>query len=60
MIYVPTDNTVANNTEIVNNICQPAGVPVVYEALFGEHADEKKIIYFPYQLVRRNFRKLLQ
>ena len=29
MIYVPTDNTVANNTEIVNNICQPAGVPVV-------------------------------
>ena len=28
-IYVPTDNTVANNTEIVNNICQPAGVPVV-------------------------------
>ena len=29
VIYVPTDNTVANNTEIVNNICQPAGVPVV-------------------------------
>ena len=28
-LYVPTDNTVANNTEIVNNICQPAGVPVV-------------------------------
>ena len=23
VIYVPTDNTVANNTEIVNNICQP-------------------------------------
>ena len=29
VIYVPTDNTVANNTEIVNNICTPAGVPVV-------------------------------
>ena len=29
VIYVPTDNTVANNTEIVNNICTPAGVPVI-------------------------------
>lgn len=29
VIYVPTDNTVANNTEIVYNICVPAGVPVV-------------------------------
>lgn len=29
VIYVPTDNTVANNTELVNNICLPAGVPVV-------------------------------
>ncbi len=29
MIYVPTDNTVAANTEIVNNICQPAGIPVI-------------------------------
>ncbi len=29
VIYVPTDNTVANNTEIVNNICLPAGIPVV-------------------------------
>ena len=29
VIYVPTDNTVAANTEIVNNICQPAGVPVI-------------------------------
>ena len=27
VIYVPTDNTVAANTEIVNNICQPAKVP---------------------------------
>ena len=27
-IYVPTDNTVASNTEIINNICAPAKVPV--------------------------------
>ena len=29
VIYVPTDNTVANNTELVNNVCQPAGVPII-------------------------------
>ena len=29
VIYVPTDNTVASNTEIINNICQPAGIPVI-------------------------------
>ena len=29
VIYVPTDNTVAANTGIIDNICQPAGVPVV-------------------------------
>lgn len=29
VIYVPTDNTAASNAEIINNICQPAGVPVV-------------------------------
>lgn len=29
VLYVPTDNTVASNTEIINNICQPAGVPVI-------------------------------
>ena len=29
VVYVPTDNTVANNTGIVDNICRPAGVPVV-------------------------------
>ncbi len=28
VIYVPTDNTVANNTGIVSNICRPAKVPV--------------------------------
>lgn len=29
VIYVPTDNTVAANTGILDNICQPAGVPVI-------------------------------
>lgn len=29
VIYVPTDNTVASNTEIINNICLPAGIPIV-------------------------------
>lgn len=29
VIYVPTDNTVASNTGIIDNICRPAGVPVV-------------------------------
>lgn len=29
VIYVPTDNTAASNTEIINNICIPAGVPVI-------------------------------
>ncbi len=29
LIYVPTDNTVAANTGIIDNICRPAGVPVV-------------------------------
>ena len=28
-LYVPTDNTVASNAEIIQNICQPAGIPVV-------------------------------
>ena len=28
-IYVPTDNTVASNTEIINSICLAAGVPVI-------------------------------
>ena len=27
-IYVPTDNTAASNTEIINNICTPKQVPV--------------------------------
>lgn len=29
VIYAPTDNTVASNAELVNNICLPAGVPVI-------------------------------
>ena len=29
LIYVPTDNTVASNTEIIDNICRPAGQPVI-------------------------------
>ena len=29
VIYVPTDNTVAANAEIINNICLPAKVPVI-------------------------------
>ncbi len=29
VIYVPTDNTVAANTEIINSICQNAKVPVI-------------------------------
>lgn len=29
VIYVPTDNTVANNTGVIDNICRPADVPVI-------------------------------
>lgn len=29
VIYLPTDNTVASNTGIVDSICQPAGIPVI-------------------------------
>lgn len=29
VIYVPTDNTVASNKGIIDNICQPAKVPVI-------------------------------
>ena len=29
VIYVPTDNTAASNTEIIKNICMPAKTPVV-------------------------------
>lgn len=29
VIYVPTDNTAASNAELINNVCIPAGVPVV-------------------------------
>lgn len=29
VLYIPTDNTLANNTEAINNICLPALVPVI-------------------------------
>lgn len=29
VLYIPTDNTAASNTEVVNNICLPAGIPVI-------------------------------
>lgn len=29
VIYIPTDNTMAGNTETVNNITLPAGIPVI-------------------------------
>jgi putative ABC transport system substrate-binding protein len=28
VIYLPTDNTVASNTEIIKNVCLPNGVPI--------------------------------
>ena len=28
-IYIPTDNTAAANMTIINNICEPAGIPVI-------------------------------
>ncbi len=29
VIYVPTDNTAASNAEVINNVCLPAGVPII-------------------------------
>ena len=29
VIYVPTDNTVASNSELIDGICRPAGVPII-------------------------------
>lgn len=29
VIYIPTDNTAASNAEAINNVAQPAGVPIV-------------------------------
>ncbi len=28
-LYIPTDNTMASNVEIINNIASPAGIPIV-------------------------------
>jgi putative ABC transport system substrate-binding protein len=29
VLYIPTDNTAAANTQAINNVCQPAKVPVI-------------------------------
>ena len=29
VLYIPTDNTAANNAGVIDNICRPAGVPVI-------------------------------
>ena len=29
VLFVPTDNTVASNSSIIDNICRPAGIPVI-------------------------------
>lgn len=29
VVYVPTDNTVASNTQLIDSICRPAGIPVI-------------------------------
>ena len=29
VIYIPTDNTMASSTEIINNIAEPAGIPII-------------------------------
>ena len=30
VLYIPTDNTAASNTEAINNVAKPAGVPIVF------------------------------
>lgn len=29
VIYIPTDNTAASSTSVIDNVCRPAGVPVI-------------------------------
>ena len=29
VIYLPTDNTVASNAALIDNICRPAGIPII-------------------------------
>lgn len=29
VLYIPTDNVAASNTELINNICEPAGIPII-------------------------------
>ena len=68
-IRVPEDISVFGVDDSVSDIFDPPLSTVrmfrqgemFYEALFGEDADERKKLYFPYRLVRRNStRKLWQ
>ncbi len=29
VLYIPTDNTAASNTETINNVAEPAGIPII-------------------------------
>ena len=29
VLYIPTDNTAASNTEAINNVAEPAGIPII-------------------------------
>lgn len=29
VIYIPTDNTAASSTSVIDNVCRPAGIPVI-------------------------------
>jgi putative ABC transport system substrate-binding protein len=29
VLYIPTDNAAAAATEVINNICEPAGIPII-------------------------------
>ena len=29
VLYIPTDNSAAAATEVINNICEPAGIPII-------------------------------
>lgn len=61
-IRVPEDISVFGVDDSVSDIFDPPLSTVrmfnqgeiFYDALFGEHAKEKRMIYFPYQLVRRS------
>lgn len=29
VLYIPTDNSAASATEVINNVCEPAGIPII-------------------------------